>query len=107
MNLIDKKIDEQHYFSVGYDNVSKSYILEQTIPYVGYFSRYFKISKEEYEWFESHRDYLIALSDDFFVQNIHHPQFFFSEYPIENTDEQNKLLAAYETNSLAQNKVLI
>lgn len=74
---------------------------------MGCFSRYFKISKEQYEWFESHRDHLTALSDDFFIQNIRHPQFFFSEYPIENTDEQNKLLSVYEKSILTQNTPLV
>ncbi|RKI70675.1 hypothetical protein D7V91_03490 [bacterium 1xD42-67] len=107
MDLIGEKVDRQNYFSVGYDNISKSYILEQIITYVGCFSRYFKISKEQYEWFESHRDHLTALSDDFFTQNIRHPQFFFSEYPIENTDEQNKLLSVYEKSILTQNTPLV
>lgn len=104
MKLVSEKINQQHYFSVGYDPISESYILVQVITYVGYYNRYFKISKEEYDWFEHDINKLIVLNQECYVQNTKHPKFFFSEYPIENTPKQNEKLKFYMQTEYQQNK---
>ncbi len=104
MKLVSVKINQQHYFSVGYDLISESYILAQVITYMGYYNRYFKISKEEYDWFEYDVNKLIALNQECFAQNTKHPKFFFSEYPIDNTPKQNEKLKFYMQTEYEQNK---
>ena len=104
MKLVSEKINQQHYFSVGYDPISESYILVQVITYMGYYNRYFKIRKEEYDWFEHNMNKLIVLNQECYAQNTKHPQFFFSEYPIDNTSEQNETLKFYMLTEYQQNK---
>ena len=104
MKLVSEKINQQHYFSVGYDPISESYILVQVITYMGYYNRYFKIRKEEYDWFEHDMNKLIVLNQECYAQNTKHPQFFFSEYPIDNTSEQNETLKFYMLTEYQQNK---
>ena len=104
MKLVSEKINQQHYFSVGYDPISENYILVQVITYMGYYNRYFKISKEEYDWFEYDINKLIVLNQECYVQNTKHPKFFFSEYPIDNTPEQNERLKFYMQVEYQQDK---
>ncbi len=104
MKLISQKINQQYYFSVGYDPISKSYMLVQVVTYMGYYDRYFKISKDEYKWFEYDMEKLIALNQECYVQNTRHPKFFFSQYPSENTPKQNEVLKFYMQAEYRRNK---
>lgn len=91
MKLMDEKVDVQHFFSVGYDDVSGSYILSVVIAYVSWFNRYFKITEEEYTWFDKDHERLVAFMQECYDKNIHHPRFFFSEFDADNTEEQEKI----------------
>lgn len=95
MKLTDEKVDTQQLFSVGYDKISNHYILSVVITYIAWYNQYFIITKEEYDWFGKDHGRLTAFVQECFDKNIHHPRFFFSELPADNTKEQENIKRNY------------
>lgn len=90
MKLINEKINTEYFFSVGFDEISGKYILDTVITYVSWYSRFYIITKEEYEWFDNDMEKLIELEQDCFKKNTSHERFYFSEMCSENTKEQEE-----------------
>lgn len=49
--LENKKISQEKLYIVGYHKPSNQFILEIVINWITWYSRFFKISEEEYNWF--------------------------------------------------------
>ena len=47
MRLMNEKVNQEQFFSIGFDPISHCYLLAQTITYMGYYNRFFKITKKE------------------------------------------------------------
>ena len=63
MKLINRKVRNEKLYSVGYDEKSKQYIMEIVITWIAWYNRYYLISKEEYQWFETFIEKLDTLAD--------------------------------------------
>ena len=79
IDLTDKKICDTDYFLVGYDAVDKRYILEKIVTWVAWYSRYYSISKEEYELFDTDIEKLKSIANECNKAAISHQRFIGSE----------------------------
>lgn len=89
--LSNEKTNKEHLFSVGYDSVER-YVLALTITYASIYERYYHITAEEYEWFDSYPERLATLAEECFHGGICSPRFICSGLLEENTNEQLKKL---------------
>ena len=53
MELLNEKIRNDGFYSVGFNPLVEQYIMIVIICHWFWFERYYLISKEEYEWFDS------------------------------------------------------
>lgn len=88
MELLNEKIRNDGFYSVGFNPFVKQYIMIVTICHRFCFERYYLISKEEYEWFDSAIQKLDDLAHECYRQGIEHPRFYCSELKCENTLKQ-------------------
>lgn len=88
MELLNEKIRNDGFYSVGFNPLVKQYIMIVIICHWFWFERYYLISKEEYEWFDSAIQKLDDLAHDCYRQGVEHPQFYCSELKCENTIKQ-------------------
>ena len=93
--LSNEKICKEHLFSVGYDSVER-YVLALTITYASIYERYYHITAEEYEWFDSNPKRLAALANECLQCGINSPRFICSGLLEENTSEQLRKLRISE-----------
>ncbi len=77
----------------------EQYIMIVIICHWFWFERYYLISKEEYDWFDSAIQKLDDLAHDCYKQGVKHPRFYYSELEYENTTEQVTNLRTLLTNS--------
>ena len=88
MELLNEKIRNDGFYSVGFNPLVEQYIMIVIICHWFWFERYYLISKEEYEWFDSAIQKLDGLAHDCYKQGVKHPRFICSELECENTTEQ-------------------
>lgn len=93
--LTNEKVNKEGLFSVGYDSVER-YVLALTITYASFYERYYHITAEEYEWFDSNPKRLADLAEECFHSGIGSPRFICSGLLEENTKEQLKKLRISE-----------
>ena len=58
-------------------------------------NRYFIISEEQYKWFDTEPDKLVALYNECVKRNNQSNIFYFSNWEKENCNEQNRLMCKY------------
>ncbi len=93
--LSNEKTNKERSFSVGYDSVER-YVLALTITYTNIYERYYHITAEEYDWFDSNPARLASLADECFHSGVGSPRFICSGLLEENTNEQLKKLRIWE-----------
>ena len=93
MKLLNVKNSKSGYYCVGFDNYSEQYIME-TDDTCGN-KRYYFISEQQYKWADTNPNLL----EDIYINNVKmnnkSSSFFFSNWEIENTYEQNKIMWLY------------
>ncbi|MFR8379756.1 MAG: hypothetical protein ACLVCV_17025 [Phocaeicola vulgatus] len=99
MELLNEKIRNDGFYSVGFNPLIEQYIMIVIICHWFWFERYYLINKEEYEWFDSAIQKLDDLAHDCYKQGVKHPRFYCSELECENTTEQVTNLRTLQTNS--------
>lgn len=93
MKLEGEKISVTGLFRVGFDKHSNKYLLETEDTFGG--NRYFIITEEQYQWFDTEPDKLDQLNKDCVKKNCKSNIFYFSNWEMENSNEQNKLMWEY------------
>lgn len=93
MKLENEKISSDGYYRIGLDKYSGNYILETDDTFGN--KRYFLISEEQYNWFDTEPDKLTSLYQECVKRNNQSDIFYFSDWEKENSDEQNKLMWKY------------
>lgn len=89
MNLLNEKINSEKLYSVGYDVENSRYVLNLIIPSHAWYSRYYLISKDEYDWFETSIESLNDIVDSFRYDNEFGDRFIKSDLSIENKNAKN------------------
>jgi hypothetical protein len=84
-----EKISDK-YYGVGYSPFIDKYVLYTVVTWVAWYNRYYEISEEEYESFDSQE--LDVLARKLYEQGNKNERFLFSEKKEENNEEQLKLL---------------
>ena len=84
-----EKISDK-YYGVGYSPYIEKYVLYTVVTWVAWYNRYYEISEEEYESFDSQE--LDVLASKLYKQGNMNERFLFSEKKEENNEEQLKLL---------------
>lgn len=102
MYLENEKVNLSECFRVGYDSYSGKYILESMDTFGN--NRYFIITKEQYQWFDTEPNKLIILNKKCLQENSNSNIFYFSTWEKENTYEQNKRMWKYMYISLLLGK---
>lgn len=62
MNFQRIHTNKREYYSIGVDLDTNRLVLEVLITWVAWYSRYFSISQEEFDWFNSSRNRLDELA---------------------------------------------
>jgi len=75
IDLILEKVRREKYYSVGYDKENDRYVLSVVITWISWYNRYYLLSKEEYEWFETDISKLDLLADECYKSGITHIRF--------------------------------
>ena len=107
MELLNEKIRNDGFYSVGFNPLIEQYIMIVIICHWFWFERYYLISKEEYDWFDSAIQKLEDLAHDCYKQGVKHPRFYCSELEYENTTEQVTNLRMLLTNSRPDRKSVV
>ena len=79
IHLTDRKVCTTEHFTVGYDAVGKRYLIDIIITWVIWYSRYYSISKEEYEMFDTNIEKLKSIANECYKTGISHQRFVDSE----------------------------
>ena len=77
--LENEKVRTEKYYSVGYDKENERYVLVVVITWVAWYNRYYSISREEYDFYETEIEKLDSLADDCYNAGILHERFICSE----------------------------
>lgn len=93
MKLDKEKISSKGYFRIGFDKYSGNYLMETDDTFGN--NRYFIISEEQYKWFDTEPDKLVALYNECVKRNNQSDIFYFSNWEKENCNEQNRLMCKY------------
>lgn len=99
MRLINEKINTEQLFTVGYDEISRQYMMAAVVPYISWYNQYYIITEEEYNWFETDSESLVKLKQECF-NNIKNERFYYSEMIGENNREQERIHLMYMYNDL-------
>lgn len=91
MKLEHVIVRSQKLYSVGYNSKLKKYILECVVPWVTWYNRYYEISEEEYNSFDSDPGELDAFVACLRAENYASDRFLFSDKSDENSESQLKL----------------
>jgi hypothetical protein len=87
MNFEEHKIDRENLFSIGADTETGRFVISVVVPWITWYNRYFGITREEYDSFDTNREILKNLASSMShgesIQNLR-DRFIFSEYPSEN-----------------------
>lgn len=103
MKLLGQRNSLNLPYSVGFDKVSKQYILADNDTFGNI--RYFIISKEEYDYPLENTDLIDEIYYDYIVKNNKSERFFFSNWMRENSTPQQQYLAQkYSWIELFENK---
>ena len=84
MKLKNEKVRNQKYYFVGYDEENNRYLLGVVITWVAWYNRYYLISKEEYEWFDTQIDQLDQLAEECYQAGPGGDRFVYSDSIMEN-----------------------
>jgi hypothetical protein len=79
IELENEKINSQGYYKVGYDKENNQYVLANVVCWIAWYYRYYAISEEEYNWFETDIDKLTSLSNECERGKSSHERFICSE----------------------------
>ena len=53
MKLVNEKVRSEKLYSVGFSKEFDSYVMSIVVPWVAWYNRYYRITKEEYEAFST------------------------------------------------------
>jgi hypothetical protein len=56
-------VNQEKYYSIGIDEDTQQFVLAVVITWIGWYSRYFALTREEFDSFASRREYLNELAD--------------------------------------------
>lgn len=93
MKLDKEKISSKGYFRVGFDKYSGNYLMEMDDTFGN--NRYFIITEEQYKWFDTEPYKLESLYNECVKRNNRSDIFYFSNWEMENSNEQNRLMWKY------------
>lgn len=93
MKLDKEKISFKGYFRVGFDKYSGNYLMETDDTFGN--NRYFIITEEQYKWFDTEPYKLESLYNECVKSNNRSDIFYFSNWEMENSNEQNRLMWKY------------
>lgn len=89
MNLKCEKVRNEKLYAVGYDETNHRYLLLIVVPEIAWYNRYYLISEDEYNWFDSKTEKLDLLAKECYETGIYNRRFVFSDKSAEN-DSANK-----------------
>ncbi len=49
MKLVNEKVRSEKLYSVGFSKELDSYVMSIVVPWIAWYNRYYRITKEEYE----------------------------------------------------------
>jgi len=81
MNIIElenEKTRQDKYYSVGYDKTNNRYLLSVVVTWVAWYYRYYLISKEEYDWYETDLEKLDLLAEECYKAKTSNERFVYS-----------------------------
>lgn len=84
VDLKYEKVRSERLYAVGYDETKHRYLLEIIVPVGAWYSQYYLISEEEYNWYDSKIECLDLLAKECFENGIYSNRFVFSEKSTEN-----------------------
>ena len=79
-----EKVRSEKLYAVGYDETNHRYLMEIVVPSGAWYSQYYIISKEEYNWYDLKIESLDLLAKDCFENGIYSSRFVFSDKSTEN-----------------------
>ena len=93
MKLYTERKAPSGFYRIGFDKYSGNYLIE-TSDMSGN-KRYFVLSQEQYQWFDTEPNKLEALYEECIKKNNKSDIFFFSNWQMENSNQQNDLMLKY------------
>ena len=99
MELLNEKIRNDGFYSVGFNPLVEQYIMIVIICHWFWFERYYLISKEEYEWFDSAIQKLDGLAHDCYKQGVKHPRFIALNWNVRIQQNKKRILKILLINS--------
>lgn len=90
MYLKNQKVRSSKLYSIGYMPFLKEYVLESVVPWVAWYSRYYRITVDEYCLYQTDPQKLDELADEFYQSENKHKRFLFSGKASENAPEQQE-----------------
>lgn len=84
MTLNKEKVRREKLYVVGYEETEKCYMLAIVITWISWYNRYYLISEEEYNWFDSDITKLDQLAEECFQMGACGERFLYSERMEEN-----------------------
>lgn len=93
MKLYTERKAPSGFYRIGFDKYSGNYLME-TSDMSGN-KRYFVLSQEQYQWFDTEPNKLEALYEECIKKNNKSDIFFFSNWQMENSNQQNDLMLKY------------
>lgn len=95
MKLTNEKVCKEGLFSVGYHEETGLYVANVIVPWICWYSRYFEITKEEYELFDTDLEKLKELCKLLIsVEVSDNKRFLFSERAEENETEDARSMSS-------------
>jgi len=89
IKLENEKIRSEKYYSVGFDKENNRYLLSVVITWVAWFKRYYLISNEEYDWYDTNLWKLDLLAEECYNDKTSSERFVYSEREDENKNTHN------------------
>jgi hypothetical protein len=84
IKLENEKVRAEKHYTIGYDKKNDRYILSVIVPWVAWFNRYYLISKQEYDFYETDLEKLDLLAEECYKAKTSSKRFVYSEKVEEN-----------------------
>ena len=91
MILENEKVRKEKLYTVGYNSNLNKYILTYVVPSMVWYNRYYEISVDEYNQFDSNPCKLDEFVDNLHTKNYASDRFLFSDMIRENSVAQAEL----------------
>lgn len=82
--LSKEKVRKEMFYFVGFEEANQRYVLAVVITWVSWYQRYYSISEEEYNWFDSNITKLDQLAEECYQAGPFGERFLYSDRMEEN-----------------------